>query len=133
MSLGKCSIRGCGREAGVLYPLLAGSPAFCREHHNSRDAGRFGCDLGDNFDPPMEDMDSEREYGFEEPLLTRRGFIWVDIDGDEHRLSDIDDRYLGNIIGYLKRKTLEGLEGAERTIKFLERESRRRLDRKGGA
>jgi hypothetical protein len=132
--LGKCSVHGCGRDAGVLYPLLAGSPAFCDHHHTPEYAGRFGCDLTgpDDFDPPIGDEFSSLE--FPEPALTRKGFVWTDREGNEHRLSDIDDRYLGNIISYLERRTAEGLSGAEQTIAFLKKEVKLRLKiKEGGA
>lgn len=53
-SLGNCVI--CGKEASVVYPLLPGSPAFCSEHHNAKDAGPYGCDFSgpDDFDIPVE-------------------------------------------------------------------------------
>jgi len=119
--LGKCSI--CGKDAGALYPLLPGSPAFCHNHHNPRDAGPFGCDFTgpDDFDIPIEG------YGFREPILTRREFRWTDVNGNEHKLQDIDDYYLNNIINFLKRKSNEIFDS---TIKFLEREANRRLNRK---
>ena len=53
---GKCGIKGCGKEAEVLYPLLSGEPKFCYEHDNPKGAGKYGCDFTgpDDFDVPEE-------------------------------------------------------------------------------
>lgn len=120
--LGKCSIRGCDKEAGAVYPLLAGSPTFCSAHHNPRDAGPFGCDFTgpDDFDPPLWDEAPE----FQEPILRRREFVWMDRYGDEHKLKDIDNRYLVNIINFLARAENEDYD---RTVAFLMKEARRRV------
>lgn len=77
----------------------------------------------------------------------RQKFIWTDKQGDKHKLADIDDTYLQNIINFLKRKVQEippvdemsiGSEGFElvsnesliddyeRAIDFLEWEQRQR-------
>lgn len=94
--LGKCTV--CGENATALYPLLPGEPKFCNDHHNPRDAGPFGCDFTgpDDFDIPV---DFDDEIG-----LDRDNFVWKDKEGTEHPLSTIDDRYLQNIINFLKRK-----------------------------
>lgn len=96
-SLGKCNV--CGSNAGTLYPLLPGSPAFCGAHHNPRDAGPFSCDFSNHWD----DFDAQ-DLRDDEPLFDRATFIWTDIDGDKHPLNTIDDEYLRNIIGHLERK-----------------------------
>jgi hypothetical protein len=118
--LGKCRI--CGGEATALYPLMVGQPAFCSTHHNSRDAGRFGCDFTgpDDFDIPVEG-----EWGpwCSPSTLTRKGFVWTDREGNKHKLQDIDDRYLGNLINFLKRKD-DDMFGA--IIGFLAKEAERR-------
>ena len=117
--LGRCSV--CSRDAGVMYPLLAGSPAFCSDHHNSKDAGPFGCDFTgpDDFDPPLWNEEPE----FREPILQRRRFVWTDKDGNDHKLKDIDNYYLMNIINFLTRKDNEELT---RTIAFLKKEVEKR-------
>lgn len=128
-SLGKCAV--CGKEAGALYPLLPGGPAFCSEHHNPRDAGPFGCDFTgpDDFDIPCE---------WELPPYVfvgdRRTFTWKDREGNVHRLKDIDDRYLANIISHL-RKRLAQLDTDlaaywSEVIVFLENEQGRRRKNK---
>ena len=125
--LGKCSIRGCDRGASVVYPLLAGSPAFCGGHRNPGHAEGFGGDFDPNdFGPPIEDEFLE----FREPILTRCKFAWTDREGNEHKLQDIDDRYLVNIINFLVKKDSDEFEA---TIRFLEKEAKRRLKLKGGA
>ncbi len=127
-SLGNCRI--CGKDAGVLYPLLPGSPAFCHEHHNQQDAGKFGCDLSgpDDFDIP----DDFSTIDFDPPKpqrLDRRSFIWTDKQGEQHRLRDIGDSYLSNIIRYLKRGEGHAWpeDRREKVIEFLENEAYRRV------
>ena len=73
----------------------------------------------------MWDIDDRigEEREFSEPLLSRRGFCWTDKEGNEHKLKDIDDYYLNNIINFLKRKENEEFTN---TIKFLEKEAKRR-------
>lgn len=57
--------------------------------------------------------------------LTRQRFVWTDIKGNKHKLRDIDDAYLANIIRFLKRKpTVIYLP----IINFLEGEQQRRAD-----
>ena len=75
--------------------------------------------------------------------LLRSKFVWTDKSGVEHRLSEIDDRYLGNIINFLKQRveappsyidahkmglytTGDDVEELAATIKLLEREQKRR-------
>ena len=137
LGLGKCNI--CGHEAQVQYPLLAGTPSFCHSHHNERDAGRFGCDFSghDDFDIP-DDLDDpfKNEIHYRLPhrppqRLDRRTFVWTDINGVKHPLRDVNDRYLSNIINFLKRG--EGHTSSEegrraRVIKFLEKEQRIRAN-----
>ena len=67
--LGHCKV--CGADAGVTYPLLPGSPAFCSAHHNPRDAGPFGCDFSgpDDFDIP------EAGWGEYAPKFSRNTFV----------------------------------------------------------
>ncbi len=103
-SMDKCSV--CGGEAVVLYPLLSGEPGFCSEHHNPRDAGPFGCDFTgpDDFDIPGP-FDDERYLLV--PEFSRGTFVWKDRTGTCHRLKDIDDTYLTNIINYLGRRIPE--------------------------
>ena len=91
-SLGNCVI--CGEKAGVVYPLLPNEPAFCHEHHNPKDAGPFGCDFTgpDDFDIPIDGEDEE----WNPPprfTATRKTFVWKDINGNKHKLADIDDGY----------------------------------------
>lgn len=99
-SLGKCVI--CGGEAGVLYPLLPGEPAFCSEHHNPRDAGPFGCDFTgpDDFDIPDEPF-------YSSGMFDRETFVWTDKEGVKYKLADIDDGYLQNIINFLRRRVVD--------------------------
>lgn len=123
-TLGRCVV--CGHEATVLYPLLPGEPTFCNKHHNPKDAGPFGCDFSgpDDFDPP-EYEETTQHY----QKLDPRTFIWTDIHGEEHRLRDIDNVYLRNIINYLeKEKGHCGDENRRRdVIAFLKREEGRRI------
>jgi len=72
----------------------------------------------DDFDTP----DGEMAF-FYDPALTRREFVWTDKEGNKHKLSAIDDYYLNNIINFLKRK---GIDIFEDTIRFLEKELKRR-------
>ncbi len=101
--LGNCRV--CGKDAGVTYPLLPGSPAFCSEHHNSRDAGPFGCDFSgpDDFDIPFNDEDVPFRPSLLPQELNRYTFVWIDKGGVRHLLKDVDDYYLQNIISYLER------------------------------
>lgn len=121
--LGKCSV--CKGEATVLYPLLSGSPSFCSAHHNPQDAGPFGADFTgpDDFDIPLCADDVPFRPG--PTFLTRGRFVWTDQCGVRHKLSDIDDDYLSNIINFLRRKRL--VEFNE-MILFLEGELQRRTD-----
>lgn len=121
-SLGKCIV--CGKGAGVLYPLLPNSPAFCSEHHNPKDAGSFGCDFTgpDDFDIPFP---GEFDAVF---VGNRDTFVWTDREGVKHELADIDDIYLHNIIGFLRRRvcgvcTLSS-DYWSAVMEFLEREQR---------
>jgi len=68
-------------------------------------------------------LPNDEEYYFDEPILSRRGFVWIDKDGNEHKLSSINNYYLNNIINFLKQKDNSIFEG---TIKFLEKEAMRR-------
>jgi len=126
--LGNCRV--CGEGAGVVYPLLPGSPAFCSEHHNPRDAGPFGCDFSgpDDFDIPIDDEDVPFR-----PLpqkFNRDTFVWGDKEGNRHLLKDIDDCYLQNIINYLERGeghvSDDSVKRREDVIVFLKKEARRR-------
>ena len=102
-SLGNCVI--CGKDACVLYPLLPKEPAFCHKHHNPKDAEPYGCDFTgpDDFDIPDE-WDEPPKF-----TATRKTFMWKDKEGNKHKLKDIDDGYLQNIISFLRRK-LEDLD-----------------------
>ena len=129
-SSGKCRV--CGNRASVSYPLLAGSPAFCSQHHNPKDAGPFGCDFSgpDDFDIPFDDVlfhNPFAEHPWTKPrsAYSRRKFVWTDINGDKHKLKDIDDRYLQNIINFLKRQ--DGVFLLAGIIAFLEDEQRIRV------
>jgi len=99
-SLGKCVV--CGKEAGALYPLLSGSPAFCSQHHNPKDAGPFGCDFTgpDDFDIPDIPLYSPE-------MFDRKTFVWTDRGGVKHHLADISDRYLDNIVNFLVKRISE--------------------------
>ena len=142
-SLGKCRI--CGKESAVVYPLLPGAPAFCSNHHNPKDSGPFGCDFTcpDDFDMPEVWYSEAQIYHREEgPFdVVRWDFIWTDINKQRHRLRDIDDRYLQNIINFIKRKLADipdieyapkiGITDTEREtsrienlIEFLEKEQK---------
>jgi len=136
--LGKCNI--CGKDAEVNYPLLAGSPSFCSAHHNSHDAGPFGCDFTgpDDFDIPWDlgepvDLYEELEdYGQPHPLLKRwyrrpfkrwrKKFVWTDKEGNDHKLRDIDNAYLYNIIEWLRRQNEAGTYNNIGVRLFLEDE-----------
>lgn len=128
-SLGKCAV--CGEDAGAVYPLLPGSPAFCASHHNPKDAEPFGCDFSgpDDFDIPDEWC----------PVVfhgNREAFIWKDRGGNKHKLKDIDDNYIQNIISFLRRR-LEKMDIHSATywsevIVFLEKEQMIR-NKVGGA
>ena len=124
--LGNCRV--CGKDAGAVYPLLSGSPAFCSEHHNSRDAGPFGCDFSgpDDFDIPVDDFRVEFRGD-------RDTFVWKDKEGVVHKLTDIDDVYLANIVNFLRRRVfdmsmLQADSAAywSEVIVFLEKEQRLR-------
>lgn len=129
-SLGKCAV--CGKEAGVLYPLLSGEPAFCSKHHNPKDAGPFGCDFTgpDDFDMPDGPF-----YGLE--VFDRETFEWKDREGVRHKLVDVDDRYLQNIINFLGRRVVEMCSPSSdywlSVVEFLEGEQKIRVgDIEGG-
>ena len=129
-SLGKCVV--CGEEASVLYPLLPSEPVFCSEHHNSKDAGLFGCDFTgpDDFDVPFDDDDVpfHTQKSSKPQKLSRGTFVWRDKEGNRYLLSDIDDVYLRNIINFLKRGeghvAYESTERRKVVIEFLEKELR---------
>jgi len=142
IGFGDCVV--CGGRATVNYPLLSGSPSFCGDHHNPNDAGRFGCDFSgpDDFDTPDEDEFDmpfdwpHRELPVSARPITTGNFVWTDIKGGKHKLKDIDDNYLANIIGFLKRRINNAgdlemydivIPHWRRIITFLEEESRRRL------
>ncbi len=120
--LGSCSV--CGDSATTIYPLLAGSPAFCHGHHNATDAGPLGCDFSGpvDFDIPDEEYDA--------PIFTgnRKTFTWADRQGDKHKLKDIDDHYLQNIVSFLRRKLvcMDALRATywSEVIVFLTKEQR---------
>jgi len=61
--------------------------------------------------------------------LNWKTFVWIDIHSVKHKLRDIDDTYLSNIIHYLERT--KGHTGMvftrEEVIKFLKDESYRRV------
>jgi len=127
--LGNCRV--CGRDAVAVYPLLSGSPAFCGSHHNPKDAGPFGCDFTgpDDFDIPW----GQDEWLHGRPKfqkLKRSTFIWTDKEGNRHKLKDVDDYYLQNIINYLVRGEGRIAGGtAERrrdVVDFLKKEALRR-------
>ncbi|KKK92772.1 hypothetical protein LCGC14_2699590 [marine sediment metagenome] len=106
-SLGDCRV--CGGEASTSYPLLPGGPAFCSDHHNEKDAGPFGADFSgpDDFDIPVCDNDEP----WDEPrLFDKKNFVWTDRDGEKHKLTDIDDVYLTNIVRFLGR-SLDSIPG----------------------
>lgn len=71
----------------------------------------------------MEDCFPSEDYYFDEYALTRKRFLWTDREGNKHKLSDISDYYLNNIISFLKQK---GDSMFDTTIKFLEKEAKRR-------
>lgn len=123
-SLGHCRV--CGRDAVVVYPLLRGSPAFCVEHHNPRDAGPFGCDFTGPDDFDILDYPDNVFVG------DRKTFVWSDRDGVEHELRNIDDQYLQNIINFLRRRlaVMDVLSAAywDEVVVFLEKEKRIRTD-----
>lgn len=128
---GRCVV--CGGNASVNYPLLSGSPNFCSAHHNPHDAGPFGCD----FTGP-DDFDIPDEWPFEFfhkvvtglPRFDAKKFVWTDREGVKHKLRDIDDAYLTNIINYLERRVNEMNEdsaaywGLVRTFLLKEAKSR---------
>ena len=126
MSLGKCRV--CGNGASAVYPLLPGSPAFCSEHHNPKDASPFGCDFNGPVDFDIPWGDDDRWYGLESKpqKLDRDAFIWRDRKGDAHLLVDINDVYLQNIINFLRRGgghvAYNSVERRRKVIEFLEKE-----------
>lgn len=132
--LGSCSV--CGKEAGVLYPLLPGEPAFCSEHHNPKDAGQFGCDFTgpDDFDIPVLPDELDEWHPVPKFKATRKTFVWTDINGNKHKLADIDNYYLQNIISFLRRKlSIMDMETAaywSEVIVFLTKEQRIRRTNK---
>ena len=127
MTLGHCI--KCGKDAAVVYPLLNGSPAFCNAHHNSHDAGQFGCDFTgpDDFDIDWNPGHNDYEDPYEDLICYtkkvfkrwRKKFVWTDKEGTKHKLKDIDDMYLRNIIQFLYRTTNYSNGGL---IRFLEDE-----------
>ena len=130
--LGNCRV--CGEDAISVYPLLPGSPAFCSEHHNSRDAGPFGCDFSgpDDFDIPTE----EDVFGFHKKIpdttsFDRETFIWKDKESNKHSLKDIDNTYLSSIISYLRKRlaTMDFVSAVywSEVIVFLGKEQKLRL------
>jgi len=138
-SLGKCSIPGCGKEAGALYPLLPGKPCFCHEHHNPKNAGPFGCDFTgpDDFDIPFGDDDVPFHTRIPKyQKLDRKVFVWTDREGVRHKLKDIDDTYLTNIINFLVqgKGQVSGDSGTRRNdvINFLREEQTYRKKLKEG-
>lgn len=68
------------------------------------------------------------EFDMDESLhrvkrTTRGNFVWTDIKGGKHKLKDIDDRYLANIINFVKRKRKPRFNPL---IEFLEKEQQHR-------
>ncbi len=58
-------------------------------------------------------------------LLNKREFRWTDKKGNDHKLKDIDNDYLANIIALLKKKN--NIENYfDEVIKFLRKEQKRR-------
>jgi len=111
--------------------MLGGTPAFCSKHHNPKDAGPFGCDFldPDDFDVPREGDDVWNDLPLMSPTPTpnynRDTFIWTDIDEEKHQLEDITNRYLQNIINFLKGKSPKAPRHQLRLntlIEFLEKE-----------
>lgn len=152
-SLGKCAV--CKTDDTVaLYPLLPDSPAFCSKHHNPKDAGRFGCDFTgpDDFDIPVPDEEAFglhnlfddipmrlivprkdlyeklRDYTSEQFKHWRKKFRWIDINGKKHKLKDIDDPYLCNIMNWLQRKEDRKSYINSGLMKFLQDEAAWRLE-----
>ncbi len=62
--------------------------------------------------------------------LSRITFRWKDREGKVYKLKEIDDRYLANIINYLKRHEGKVTPNTEtrrkQVIKFLEKEQEKR-------
>jgi hypothetical protein len=56
--------------------------------------------------------------------ITKQNFVWVDVNGGKHKLKDIDNYYLANIIGFVKRKHNSSYN---KLIEFLETEQFNRL------
>ena len=58
-----------------------------------------------------------------------RKFVWTDKKGVDHKIRDIDDVYLRNIIGFLERVTLLGTYCNVGVLQFLrdEQESRKEV------
>ena len=135
-SLGRCSV--CGEDATVLYPLLAGEPKFCSGHHNPEDAGPFGCDFSgpDDFDIPwgpsvLEEYDPYGElvgYTKKQFKEWHKKFVWTDREGVDHEIQDIDDVYLRNIVGFLRRVSSQGTYFNGGVLRFLEEEQESRKD-----
>ncbi len=114
--LGDCAI--CGKDASALYPLLSGSPAFCSEHHNPKDAGPFGCDFTgpDDFDIPL---------GGDNPWAQEYEPVWVDKEGNPYYSEDdIKDDHLVNIVRFLQRKAREAREAGNK-VRALALEAKR--------
>lgn len=129
VSLGSCRV--CGSHASVVYPLLPGSPAFCDSHHNPKDAGPFGCDFAgpDDFDIPWGDEEVYVDpymglacYTKKQFKKWHKEFVWTDKSGVDHKIRDIDDTYLSNIIGFLRRTVSGGTYFNGGVVRFLEDE-----------
>jgi hypothetical protein len=137
--LGNCRI--CNDHATVVYPLLPGSPAFCSEHHNPRDAGPFGADFSgpDDFDIPWEDYIPQKPFPLDPTFDSlpfkeqRKIWKWSTKDKRTFKLCRLTDRHIRNIIPYMERRKTEyvlpdeGLRPAwikrcERTVKLMKQE-----------
>jgi len=103
--------------------LLPTSPAFCSEHHNSRDAGPFGCDFAgpDDFDVPFEGGDSWlQEY---EP-------VWVDKEGNRYYdEGNIKDDHLINIVRFLRVRVQASRGGVNEVRAFALEAKRAEMER----
>ena len=97
--LGNCRI--CGKDAGVVYPLLPSSPAFCSDHHNPKDTAPWGCDFSgpDDFDIPIDE-----EYHYEVPGLAEGDPIWRTKEKKKVFLSEMTDSHIVNTLNYLNKR-----------------------------
>ena len=130
MSLGNCNI--CGRGAGVVYPLLPGSPKFCSEHHTPQHAGPFGAD----FTPSDAEMDAlfdefvrDTELVFKPPYNPQIN-TWKEKSGRMLKLTSLDDSHLFNIRRWIVSRAadprFDRVEGVPEALAAIDKEIRRR-------